>query len=90
MLKTSFLAFAVCSLMLMSAPMQTSSHNLYVTQQTIELGSDKQSEANNKLKKALRPLLELKTAVEKEIPQKELKAIKQIAFKLFLVARKYL
>lgn len=90
MLKTSFLAFAVCSLLMMSAPGHTSSHNIQVTQQTVEIGADKQSEANNKLKKALRPLLELKTAVEKEIPQKELNAIKQIAFKLFLVARKYL
>lgn len=42
------------------------------------------------LREAAQPLIQFKQAVERQLPQKELNTAKRLAFKLFLIARRYL
>ncbi|MCG8316533.1 MAG: hypothetical protein MI976_25250 [Pseudomonadales bacterium] len=65
------------------------SDNIKVTDD-IKVTSKKERQIKKKASEVLKPLIEFKNAVEPHLPQKELRTLKRIAFRVFLIARRYL
>jgi len=51
---------------------------------------NKNKELEKEVKKVLKPVIILKNALESHLPQKEVRTLKRLAFKVMLLARRYL
>ncbi|MDX1695715.1 MAG: hypothetical protein R3208_18255 [Ketobacteraceae bacterium] len=77
-----------------------SSHSVVTTPGAVLLSSEgpetseRKNKKDNKLQeefeKALEPLIVFRNAIEAHLPQKEINAIKRTAFRILLIARRYL
>ncbi|MCG8673334.1 MAG: hypothetical protein MI867_28350 [Pseudomonadales bacterium] len=91
-----FSALFSCTMLLSNAAVQnsddfglTSKGDLTVS--LIEANKNKKNkELQKRAEKVLEPIIQLKESIEAQIPEKELNTIKRVAFKVMLIARKYL
>lgn len=56
----------------------------------LKKNNNKKSELQKEVEKAIEPLLVLKQHLEAHLPQRELNTIKRMAFRILLIARRYL
>ena len=57
---------------------------------TLLSANENSREIKKKANELLKPLIEFKNAIEPHLPQKELRSLKRLAFKVLIIARRYL
>lgn len=88
----SFLLFVVTA-SFAATNHNSSSGSLQAHTLVLETNKKKDNQNNaleKKLKKAFKPLIQLKESIVPHLPQKELNSMKRLAFRLLIIARRYL